>query len=100
MGFYINMTNGLSKEFWLIENGRAIGFKPPESHYDPATDSVAVCLVDNGSWTAAAIAYDHHEFARFTYDDPEDNRTQLWFMVKRDKLEPFLHGQEIETCQR
>jgi hypothetical protein len=76
MGCYIN-PQSMSKEEWLKVHGtRANG---PTAITE---DTVPVCLVDNGPFTAAAVAYDERELAAFS--DPRDNRMKFWFQVRRD----------------
>jgi len=80
MGCYIN-PRGETKEDFLRREGRVISVNEaiaaPEGEY-------AVCLVHNGAFTAAAVAYDHHELAALTR--AEDPRPKIWYMVPREKL--------------
>lgn len=88
MGFYINPPN-CSKEDFLVKHGTFLG-AAPATHREG--DNIAVCLVDNGGFTAAGIAIDQRErndFAR------EDGRAKVWFHVPLPLLTPFLHGQPI-----
>lgn len=89
MGWYINPPNQ-TKEEWLLDNGELLGRSAPPKHV--VNDRVAVCLVDNGMFTAAAIAVDDYEFTEFKRPD---GRQKNWFMVHVDKLKPFLDGREI-----
>lgn len=93
MGFYINPKNR-SKEQWLDEHGLQCG--QPKVHLD-GIGNVAVCLVDNGWMTAAAIAFDQRELERFTR--PDDERPKKWFWVPIEAVKEFLHGQEIEGAE-
>lgn len=43
-----------------------------------------VCLVDNGPFTAAAIAFSEDEFRQFS--DPTDTRFKEWYRVEESKL--------------
>jgi len=80
MGNYINPLN-MSKEAWLVDNGRLL-LAAPDTYRDG--DEVAVCLVDNGPFTAAAVAYSQDELEYFK--SPSDDRPKLWFYVPLDKL--------------
>ena len=109
MGYYINPITGTKKE-WLEQNGQ----KTQEPDWPPPTRQILVCLVDNGSFTAAGIAYDQQEWMEFIAPDatPEEikaahiktegmgvafysldlgnQRPRTWYLVPRDKI--------IEVC--
>jgi hypothetical protein len=54
--------------------------------FDFDSSYLPVCLVNNGLFTAAAIAYspgERDEFAR------SDGRPKLWFKVSREVLKPW-----------
>lgn len=78
MGCYINPPSS-NKVSWLFEHGEEI--KSPcaitESH-------VPVCLVNNGQFFAAGVAFDQREIDGF--DQPTDLRPKQWFKVSREKL--------------
>ena len=80
MGAYINPPDE-SKEAFLEREGAdlfLVDFKSvPEGH-------LAVCLVDNGLFTAAGIAFDEREFNEFAR---EDGRRKYWFTVPIEKLQ-------------
>lgn len=44
---------------------------------------VPVCVVDNGPFEAAALAYSEEEFECFA--NPEDRRRKRWFLMDRAK---------------
>lgn len=74
MGYYLNPTD-MPKELWLEQN--AEGHREPFArHYDPETDRVAVCLVDNGMFTAAGVAYNQEELRAFARPD---GRPKTWW---------------------
>ncbi len=80
MGCYINPTD-MSKEQWLHKHAL-----PPRGTPDPITEThLPVCWVHNGHFTAAAIAYDARELARFS-DWTNDHRPHLWFYAPRELL--------------
>ena len=80
MGAYINPPDE-SKEDFLEREGAdlfPVAFKSvPEGHH-------AVCLMDNGLFTAAGIAFDEREFNEFAR---EDGRRKYWFTVPIEKLQ-------------
>ncbi len=79
MGYYVNPERQ-SKMSWLNDNGRMMGESvksppPPGYHY--------VCVVNNGAFLAAGIAYDERERQAFAIPD---DREKLWFLVPDNKL--------------
>lgn len=93
MGLYINPKN-MSKEDWLRQHGQVIldekrGISlPPPSHIEG--DNVAVCLVDNGGFTAAGVAYSADELASFAH--PDDRRPKVWLWVPISEIEKLIPG--------
>lgn len=85
MGYYINPSDGTGKEDWLRQHGRPLAAAP--ARHDDG-DGLAVCLIDNGLFTAAAICYCQAELTAFA--DPSDRRPKTWFMVPKPLLQPFL----------
>lgn len=82
MGAYVNPP-GMSKEKWLAENsipveGELNWAKLASQGYLP------VVLVNNGPFTAAAIAYSEQEFKVFT--DPNDRRPKKVFICLVEDL--------------
>ena len=82
MGYYVNPSTG-TKEQWLHENAKPIS---NAKDFDFNSDSLLVCLVDNGAFTAAGIAYDARERDAFMITD---GRPKKWFSVEKSKLEPW-----------
>jgi len=78
MGCYINPPN-MEKEQWLRENAT------PLTHVRPAEvltkSTVPICLVSNGPFNAAGVAFSHDEVEAF--DRPGDPRPKLWFVAPR-----------------
>ena len=78
MGLYINPDRDTwgTKEDWLTVFGELVS----APSWPPKPDTVLVCLVDNGVFTAAAIAYCEHEFREFLPSQC-DQRPRAWFAV-------------------
>lgn len=81
VGEYLNPPE--DKLQWLLKNAQIVG-EDQQQFVDPTTDKVAVCLVDNGAFTAAAVAYSEGEFREFNRET--DIRPKLWFVVDLDKM--------------
>lgn len=101
MGIYINPRNESKEDFLngLLEAGKAkIIPHIPGAHFQTAEqckqpdDCVVVCLVDNGAFTAAAIAYDKGELAAFVYPDP---RPRMFLAVHVSALADFIKPEDI-----
>jgi hypothetical protein len=84
MGYYIN-PNDMTKEEFLRRYGTRLDRAPDT--FKNEKDEYAVCLVDNGAFTAAAIAYNQGELEVFK--DP-DGRRRMWFYVPVEELKPFM----------
>jgi len=80
MGCYINPQD-MSKEEWLSTNGIRLTEAPL---FNDNSSMLPVCLVDNGAFTAAAIAYSEHVLEVF--GDPRDIRPKKWYLVEKTKL--------------
>ena len=81
MGAYINPKD-MRKEEWL---GRyAVIFNHSLKWADVPNGYLPICLVDNGPFTTAGIAYCEEEWIRFR--KPEDLRPKVWFIALIEKL--------------
>ena len=78
MGCYINPPNG-NKITWLMDNG-----EETRSPCAITETHVPVCLVNNGPFHAAGVAFEPREIEAF--DQPTDFRPKRWFKVSREKL--------------
>ena len=84
MGCYVNPPNEL-KEDWLKREGTDISWVHPGVKFDKyLPDRLIVCLVFNGGFTAAAVAYSQRELDEFS--SPDDMRPKIWFTVPVKKL--------------
>lgn len=82
MGLYINPRD-ISKEEWLDENN----INKSNTVFDSdkiGIKNLMVCLMDNGLFTAAGVAFDEREVKAFS--DPTDRRPKTWFVVKKADL--------------
>ncbi len=66
MGYYIDPPEG-TKEEWLTNHGVEVS---GDLRWGHPPDTVLVCLVDNGPFTAAGICYNEAEFNEFRALDP------------------------------
>lgn len=82
MGFYINPENQ-TKERWLVNEAQFLSSAPPT--FPESKDEVLVCLVDNGPFTAAGIAFDEDEMKAFIGPN-NDERAKFWFVAPRDRI--------------
>ena len=91
MGYYVNPEDGSSKEDWLNANADQEATNALAQNFrweDVNSDSqLPVCLVDNGPFTAAGIAYDEDEFKVFMH---EDGRAKTWYIVDKNLLQQFM----------
>lgn len=78
MGCYVNPPNE-SKEAFLQREGTRVSVSAAAI----TEASLPVCLVDNGMFKAAGVAYSEGELQAFA--DP-DGRPKQWFQVPREKL--------------
>lgn len=85
MGRYINPSNE-AKERWLTENGKKM--QTPE-FLDESTGDYAVCLLDNGKYSSAVIAFNKEQFHIFSKSDgsTRDQGLKTWYRVPREKAD-------------
>lgn len=89
MGIYVNPEDR-TKEEWLFDNGvlyTEIDWSMV-SHVEPAV--LPVVLVNNGGFSAAAVAYSERELEAFK--DPDDLRPKLFYLVAVEDLLPVADG--------
>lgn len=94
MGYYIETDVVKEKADWLKKYYNAIRLSGKPSHVGEGY--VPVCIVDNGHFEAAAIAFDPDEADSF--DDKSDKRKKEWLLIKSDdavslcpKVEPHIN---------
>ena len=81
MGYYVNPPSGWTKERWLRQYGQRVSDVPT---FDDSKKTLPVCLVDNGAFTAAGVAYSQRELEAF--NRPNDNRPKEWYVVPTEML--------------
>ena len=91
MGCYVN-TDG-SKELWLRENATPLP-GPPKSLSELSADKLPVCLINNGFFTAAGVAFSDDELQNF--QNPDDLRPKRWFKATRTSLRKVSPLEEYE----
>lgn len=89
MGVYLNAPDK-SKELWLQENGLQLTLADAAKH-DDYKDVMLVVLVENFSFSAAAIAYKREE--KILFLDSEDLRPKKFYLVERAKLPEGVQSQ-------
>ena len=80
MGLYLEARD---KVQWLEEHGDEHG-NVYNALKHVTDDEFVVCLVNNGAFYAAAIAYNDGEVEAFNL--PTDPRPKRWFIVTKEKL--------------
>lgn len=83
MGAYIN-PSGKTKEAWLAENATEVPNGATLSFDSLPEGQLPVCLIDNGFFTAAGIAFSPRELEAFT--GPDDDRPKKFYLAKIDDL--------------
>lgn len=81
MGYYIETGKRLGKAKWLVDNAKAmITFAPVAG----TAEMIPVCVIDNGAFEAAGIAFDSEELSCF--NNPTDYRLKTWLSVPRAEV--------------
>jgi hypothetical protein len=78
MGYYIQGDGPHHKAEFIIDKYAGQLMLDPV-FLDPAKGFVTVCVVNNGPFEAAAVAYSQEEFDAF--NDPTDYRPKVWLKV-------------------
>ncbi len=80
----------MTKEQWLKEHGVVQEAKPATYKVDT---KLAVCLIMNPVFMAAAVAYSQEELEEFAR--PEDPRPRMWFLVEEEKIREVC-GEQVK----
>lgn len=81
MGYYIETGYPIRKVQWLIDNTKAVRTAEPVAG---TAEMIPVCVIDNGAFEAAGIAFDARELAVFA--DLNDERERKWLSVPRTEV--------------
>lgn len=90
MGFYIDPPgySSTAREKFLAEHGTIIEEEEVFSWPYGRCDELPVCLIDNGHFLAAGIAFDAGERDRFITG--MQGRSHAWYKVSKIALKPFI----------
>ena len=78
MGYYIQTDSPKAKANALIAEHGAILLDKAPKWADIPTDKAVICVVDNGPFEAAALAYSADELEVFSSPDPRRRRQWLY----------------------
>jgi hypothetical protein len=87
MGLYIN-PNDSSKEQWLKNKAREV--TQDEFRFETGTGEVPLAWVDNGPFSALAVAYSEREFKEFTRSD--DSRPRKFYYASFADVQDVTDG--------
>lgn len=79
MGCYIETPQSRGRARYLIEHE---GAREVTEHDRPGADELLVCVVENGPFDAAGIAYSENE--RLVFAHP-DGRPRTWLLIDRER---------------
>lgn len=92
MGYYIETDSLKNKAQWIRDNCWHADLTDKPDTVD--TGLVPVCVVDNGPFEAAAIAFDPREAEAFVRN-PSDTRPKQWLLIRiedAERLNPKVKG--------
>lgn len=91
MGLYIEVPNKFGKVQQIRNlDARVQRLGGPPVWQDIPEGFLAVCVVWNPNFEAAAVAYEKREIARF--NDPRDDRPKTWLLVPTDLVKRLAPG--------
>lgn len=92
MGYYVNPSNGQSKELWLYDNAEEVTLDEAIFLESPGDGLVTLCWVDNGPFTATIICYDNRErdYIVRGFIDGSDTRPYQFYRAPIELVQEFL----------
>jgi hypothetical protein len=92
MGFYLDVAYPVAKATQLMHMGATELTYPPDSISDLPQDKALVCVVENGVFDAAALAFDDEELARFKAPDTgRFTRPRTWLVMDKQQAYELAH---------
>ena len=92
MGLYINPP-WETKESWLEREAIEVAGANAAACW-LSDDVLPICLVNNGPFTAAAVAYNTRELS--VLNNPRDLREKRWFVVEVEKIRSVCREERID----
>jgi hypothetical protein len=85
MGYYIQGPNrGKASDILIRIPGSRILTKPDPSLLDEGSEDVLICVVSNGGFDAAGVAFSKRDLAEWM--DPSDPRPKVWISANRNMV--------------
>jgi len=94
MGFYIQTPEAKGKANHLVKAYGASRLRVTPQWNEVPEGKAAICVVDNGAFEAAGLAYSEEELRAFS--EPTDRRPKTWLLMET-KLAHKLAGRD--ECQ-
>ncbi|HET6887744.1 MAG TPA: hypothetical protein VFH87_07450 [Candidatus Udaeobacter sp.] len=93
MGYYVELPLPREKAEQLVRlYGAELVLSPEDFNFKG--DDALICVVENGLFDAAGIAYSPHE--RDEFNDPEDTREKVWLKLpKKVAIELCPHAKDV-----
>lgn len=100
MGYYIEVPRATDKAQQIVDIYGAVRITSAEAKNivtDPSSESGVVCVIENGSFDAAAYVYSLNEYAEFSH--PDDYRPRTWLKLPKE-LAQRLSGYTSKATTR
>lgn len=83
MGYYIEVPNNRNKaeQMRTLHNAQVI--LQPKMLTEIPKDKALICVVENGTFDAAAIVFNQHELDDFIYDGT--TRRKTWMLIDKQR---------------
>jgi len=82
MGYYIEVPKDLNKAQQIVDIHGGTIIPKPSSFAEVPADQALICVVGNGLFDAAGIAYDEREFEAFSAPDRSGyQRPRTWVLL-------------------